>query len=638
VIAGNLNAAGLSLSSNVVSALNSTSNITTTANIAANYFIGNGSLLTGIDATSIQNGNSNVKVYANANVATSVNGVANVLVVTDTGLNITGLISATGNVTSGNVNTANLSLSGNIISPLNVTGNITGGNIISIAAISGASVSASGNVTGANVNGTTVSATGNVQGANVNATTISATGNVNGGNVNTNTIVGTGTTVKSTGDLTLSASGNIVVSNNHINNLANPVQDQDAATKYYVDTVAQGLDAKASVHTATTAALPAYTYNNGTSGVGATLTGTATGTLTIAGDTILFGQRVLIKDETGAFVNNTTMSAAFNGIYVCTTEGAVGVAYVLTRAADFDVAAEMYSAFTFVETGTGVADTGWVCTNNIANPITVGTTEITFTQFSGAGSIHRQHSGWFGVDRYSVFNAKVDQNTTAFDGSGNIIVKAGANLTTPNIGAATGTSLSTAGNITGNVIFGNTISTTGNVIAGNVNTGNISLSGNVISNLNVTGNATAGNIISVAAINGASVSASGNVNGGNVITAGAVSAASVSASGNITAGNISTSGASGNITGANVISAVTLSASGNVVAGNLNAAGLSLSSNVVSSLNVTGDIAGANVTTPGLISATGNITGGNLITSAAISAASVSASGNVQVPMSTPQL
>jgi hypothetical protein len=399
----------------------------------------------------------------------------------------TGILSATGNVQSGNVNTGNLSLSGNIISALNVTGNATAGNIISVADISGVSVSASGNVTGANVNGTTLSATGNVQGANVNATTLSAIGNVVGGNVVTNTVVGTGTTVKSTGDLTLSASGNIVVSNNYINNLATPVQDQDAATKAYVDTVAQGLDAKASVHSATYVALPAYTYNNGTSGVGATLTGTATGTLTIDGDTVKFGERVLIKNETGAFVNNTTMSAAFNGIYVCTTEGAVGVAYVLTRAADFNSAAEMYSAFTFVETGTNQADTGWVCTNNIAQPITVGTTEITWTQFSGAGQYTANTAAGL-VLNGTVFSAKVDENTTAFDGSGNIIVKAGANLTTPNIGAATGTSLSTSGNITGNVLIGNTISTTGNVIAGNLNAAGLSLSSNVVSALNVTGN------------------------------------------------------------------------------------------------------------------------------------------------------
>jgi hypothetical protein len=167
ITGGNLNAAGLSLSSNVVSALVSAANITTTANIAANYFIGNGSLLTGIDATSIQNGNSNVKVYANANVATSVNGVANVLLVTGTGVNITGTISANGNVTGGNVNTGGLISAGGNVTGSNVNtaglisagGNITGGNVITGGAVSAASVSASGNITGGNASilGTTAS-------------------------------------------------------------------------------------------------------------------------------------------------------------------------------------------------------------------------------------------------------------------------------------------------------------------------------------------------------------------------------------------------------------------------------------------------------------------------------------------------
>jgi hypothetical protein len=312
--------------------------------------------------------------------------------------------------------------------------------------------------------------------------------------------------------------------------------------------VAQGLDAKASVHTATTAALPAYTYNNGASGVGATLTGTATGNLVVAGDTILSGQRVLVKDETGAFVNNTTMSAAFNGIYVCTTQGAVGVAYVLTRAVDFDLPAEMYSAFTFVETGTGIADTGWVCTNNIANPITIGTTEITFTQFSGAGSYTANTAAGLTLIG-SVFNAKVDGNanpTIGFDGAGNLYVPAGAAFTTPNIGAATGTSLSVTGNIT----------------SGNLNAAGLSLSSNVISAINTTSN----------------ITTTANISGGNLLVGSGI----ITTSGNITGGNI--------LFGSGVVTGT-----GNIIGGNLNATGLSLSGNVVSAFNVTGNINGGNV-------------------------------------------
>ena len=282
------------------------------------------------------------------------------------------------------------------------------------------------------------------------------------------------------------------------------------------------------------------------------MTGTATGTLTIAGDTILLNQRVLIKDETGAFVNNTTMSAAFNGIYLCTTEGAVGVAFVLTRATDFNTAAEMYSAFTFVETGTGIADTGWVCTNNIANPITVGTTQITFTQFSGAGSYTANTSAGL-VLNGSVFSAKTDGITTAFDGGGNIIVKASAALTTPNIGAATGTSLSVTGNIT----------------SGNLNAAGLSLSSNVVSAFNVTGNIAGGNITTPGLI-----SVTGNITGGNILGGANVNATThtgttVSVTGNITGGNISatnhtgtTVSVTGNVTGGNILGTSTVYSGG----------------------------------------------------------------------------
>ena len=98
ITGGNLNAAGLSLSGNVVSGLSMITAITTTANITGGYFLGNGSQLTGIDATSIQNGTSNVRVVSSGgNVAIGVGGTANVAVFS------TGGMSATGNITGGNV-------------------------------------------------------------------------------------------------------------------------------------------------------------------------------------------------------------------------------------------------------------------------------------------------------------------------------------------------------------------------------------------------------------------------------------------------------------------------------------------------------------------------------------------------------
>jgi hypothetical protein len=312
---------------------------------------------------------------------------------------------------------------------------------------------------------------------------ISAAGNITGGNVNTNNIVGTAITITSTGALNLAPSGNVTVNSKNITNLADPVQDQDAATKYYVDSVAQGLDPKASVSLATAATLPAYTYNNGTAGVGATITGTSAGLLTIDGTapTGGTGVRVLVKNETGA-------NQPYNGIYTVTINSA-GASYVLTRATDFNQSAEIPGAFTFVEEGSTNVDSGWVCTTNA--PVVVGTTNIVFTQFSSAGSYTANTSAGLSLIG-SQFNAKVDNTTTAFDGSGNITVKTGATFTTPNIGAATGTSLSVTGNVT----------------SGNLNAAGLSLSSNVVSNLSVTANIAGGNILTAGLI-----SAIGNVTG-----------------------------------------------------------------------------------------------------------------------------
>lgn len=158
--------------------------------------------------------------------------------------------------------------------------------------------------------------------------------------------------------------------------LATPTADGDAATKGYVDALAQGLTVKVAVLLATAAALPSNTYSNGSSGVGATLTGVALAALTVDGVAVTIGDRILVKDEA---------APANNGIYVVTVAGSVGAAYVLTRALDMNQAVEFPGAFTFVEDGTANADSGWVCTTNPT--VTVGTTAINFAQFSGAGQI-----------------------------------------------------------------------------------------------------------------------------------------------------------------------------------------------------------------------------------------------------------
>ena len=145
------------------------------------------------------------------------------------------------------------------------------------------------------------------------------------------------------------------------------------ATKTYVDEIAQGLHTHDSCNAATQTTLASIsggtiTYNNGTSGVGATLTTTGTYT-TIDGVTLSNGMRILVKNEA---------NTAHNGIYDRTSST------VLTRSVDFNTTAEMAGGdFTFVAAGTLYNNTGWVMTDVVT---TVGTTSVDWSQFSGAGT------------------------------------------------------------------------------------------------------------------------------------------------------------------------------------------------------------------------------------------------------------
>lgn len=171
--------------------------------------------------------------------------------------------------------------------------------------------------------------------------------------------------------------GDQSVGGNKLTSVGTPVSGTDAANKNYVDAMATGLDFKASVRAATTAALPAATYANGSSGVGATLTANANGALAAQdGVTLVAGDRLLVKNQA---------TGAQNGIYTVTQVGDASNPFILTRATDADTATELNAgAFAFVEEGTTNADVGFVCTTN--NPVTIGTTALSFTQFSSAGS------------------------------------------------------------------------------------------------------------------------------------------------------------------------------------------------------------------------------------------------------------
>jgi hypothetical protein len=162
------------------------------------------------------------------------------------------------------------------------------------------------------------------------------------------------------------------LNNQRITNLASPTAATDAASKSYVDATVQGLDQKPTAQVATTAALPANTYANGTGGIGATLTATANGALTVDGYTPAVGDRILVKNE---------VAGANNGLYDVTQVGSGATPYILTRNVYMDAPAEFPGAFIPVEdAGTTNANSLWLCTNTVAP--TVGTTAITFTQLN----------------------------------------------------------------------------------------------------------------------------------------------------------------------------------------------------------------------------------------------------------------
>jgi hypothetical protein len=196
-------------------------------------------------------------------------------------------------------------------------------------------------------------------------------------NINGNEI----TSTDANGNISLNpnGTGTVDVNGARISGLGTPTQDTDAATKLYVDTLAEGLSVKPAVRVATTAAITA-TYDNGTLGVGSTLTIPATATLDIDGVTdwsVYDG--ILIKDQTNAFEN---------GRYYVSTIGNVSTAWVLTRCGKCDEPTEIPSMYVFVQEGIVNISTGWVATVEDFADFDVGVDDIIFTQFSGAGTFN----------------------------------------------------------------------------------------------------------------------------------------------------------------------------------------------------------------------------------------------------------
>jgi hypothetical protein len=743
--------------------------VSATGNVTAPFFIGNGSQLSGIDATTIQNGNSNVQVFPNTIVTTSVAGNANVFAVNGTGIQANGTISATGTATAGNLITGgvvsatgnatggNLVTAGSVFAPAlvsnsgaydtrislstaagiieaNVSGNATqflpagqvrltgssplvmggtsdgsqlvlsttqtdlnqlqGGDVTLQVGANGtavsvlrlqntgnlvapAAISAAGNITGGNLaTGGVISSTGNANVGNLGtAGLVVATGNVSGGNLTTGGLVSASGNVLAGGNvvtdlivgrtqsvsitatgsnqninLTPTGTGTVNVGNFIISNVATPVAATDAATKQYVDDVAQGLHTHDSCNAATQTTLATIsggtvTYNNGTAGVGATLTTTGTFT-TIDGVTLSNGMRILVKDEA---------TAANNGIYVRTS------ATVLTRADDFNTPTEMAGGdFTFVTAGTLYDNTGWVMPDPVT---TVGTTPVVWTQFSGAGTYTAGTGLALNGSVFSIANTTVvagaygngDYNAT-FTVNGQGQLSAAANV------AITANAANLSGTVLKSTIVTSSLTSVGTLtslsISGNANVGNIGGSAGVFTT--VAGSLTTAaqpNITSLGTLS--SLSVSGNANVGNIGATNLVGTITTASQTSITAvGTLASLSVTGNITGANVTATHYGAATGltgipgaNVTgtvanatfatsAGSATTAGTVTTAaqpnitslGTLSSISVSGNAnignvgAGAGIYTT--LSASGNVTGGNLVSTGSVGGTGATHLGN----------
>jgi hypothetical protein len=154
-----------------------------------------------------------------------------------------------------------------------------------------------------------------------------------------------------------------------------PSTGNDIVNKTYADSIATGINFHQACRLATIAALPSCTYNNGTSGVGATLTATANGALSVDTTAVVATNRILVKNQA---------NQAHNGVYVVTQAGDGSNPFILTRATDFDTAGtgvDQIDAgdFFLITAGSTLANTSWVQQTQL--PITVGTTGIVFSQF-----------------------------------------------------------------------------------------------------------------------------------------------------------------------------------------------------------------------------------------------------------------
>lgn len=260
-----------------------------------------------------------------------------------------------------------------------------------------------------------------------------------------------------------------------------PSASSDIVNKSYADSIASGVNFHAACSYATTAALPANTYSNGSSGVGATLTAVAVGTLTIDSYTVVVGdvgKRILIKNE---------VASANNGVYTLTQAGTALLPYILTRATDYDTSGSGTNEvdqgdMLLVLSGTVNSNTSWVQQTPL--PITLGSTSLVFIEFAATQTYTAGTGLTLATNQFSITNVGTAGTYGSASSVPVLVTNAQGQVT-----SVTNTAIAIAGSaVTGNISGSAATLTTSRAIYGNNFDGSAALTQVIASTYGGTGN------------------------------------------------------------------------------------------------------------------------------------------------------